>query len=48
MREKLGAQVSLIASGGGVCEVVVDGRLVYSKKMTGEFPEEERLLADLG
>ena len=48
MRKKLGAQVRLIASGGGVFEVVVDGRLVDSKKITGEFPDEERLLADLG
>lgn len=25
-------------------EVVVDGTLVYSKKRTGQFPDEERLL----
>jgi selenoprotein W-related protein len=48
MRQELGVQVSLIASGGGVFEVVVDGRLVFSKKTTGEFPDEERLLAELG
>jgi selenoprotein W-related protein len=37
----------LIESGGGVYEVVVDGRLVYSKKATGEFPDEESLLGGL-
>ena len=30
----------LIASGGGVFEVTVDGDLVYSKKQTGQFPDE--------
>ena len=48
MREQFGAGVRLIASGGGVFEVVVDGRLIYSKKATGEFPDEEQLLAGLG
>ncbi|ALC15593.1 hypothetical protein DSOUD_0806 [Desulfuromonas soudanensis] len=39
----MAADVSLIESSGGVFEVVVDGRLVYSKKETGEFPDEELL-----
>lgn len=47
MRNTLQAEVDLIASGGGVFEVVVDGRLVYSKKETGEFPEEDKLVAEL-
>jgi len=33
------AAVELIASSGGVFEVVVDGRLVFSKKALGRFPE---------
>ncbi len=32
------AAVSLRRSGGGVFEIVVDGRLAYSKKATGQFP----------
>lgn len=47
MREDFGAEVELIASGGGVFEVVVDGKLVYSKKATGEFPDEAVLLQGL-
>lgn len=47
MREQLNADVDLIAGGGGVFEVVVDGKLVYSKKATGEFPDEEKLLKAL-
>lgn len=33
-----GANVVLKKSGGGVFEIVVDGRLAYSKKATGQFP----------
>jgi selenoprotein W-related protein len=37
-------EVELIPSTGGVFEVVVDGVLVYSKKETGEFPDEQHLV----
>lgn len=30
----------LIASGGGVFEVSVDGSLIFSKKKLGRFPED--------
>jgi selenoprotein W-related protein len=43
------AEVELIASSGGVFEVVVDGGLIYSKKKLGRFPEANevaRILAD--
>lgn len=33
--------MTLIPAGGGVFELVVDGDLVYSKKKTGEFPDED-------
>jgi selT/selW/selH-like putative selenoprotein len=40
--------VDLIRSGGGVFEVVLDGRLIYSKKSTGRHcsPEEIFSLID--
>jgi len=31
--------VELIAGSGGIFEVVADGRLVFSKKQKGRFPE---------
>ena len=40
--EKYGTDIkslSLVPSGGGVYEVEKDGKLIYSKKKTGEFPE---------
>ena len=41
------AEVRLIESSGGVFEVVVDGSLVYSKKRTGEYPDEARLVEEI-
>ena len=40
--------MELIRSSGGVFEVVAEGALVYSKKATGEFPDEEALIKKLG
>jgi len=40
-------ETELIRSSGGVYEVVVDGKLLYSKKASGEFPDEEQLLAQM-
>jgi selenoprotein W-related protein len=39
--------VELIKSSGGVFEVVIDEKLIYSKKATGEFPDEQQLLKQL-
>jgi len=40
--------VELIASSGGVYEVTVDSRLVFSKKKTGRFPETGEVLKLIG
>jgi len=40
--------VSLRKSGGGVFEIMVDGRLAFSKKATGDFPSDEQVLRTLG
>ncbi len=40
-----GADVELVKSGGGVFEVTVDDRLVFSKKALGRFPEPGELKA---
>jgi selenoprotein W-related protein len=42
------ARLSLVPSSGGVFEVRVGGREVYSKKATGQFPDETTLLAEIG
>lgn len=43
----MAAEVRLIESSGGVFEVVADGNLVYSKKRTGEFPDEALLVGQI-
>jgi selenoprotein W-related protein len=44
--EKVG-QIDLIPGSGGVFEVVADGRLVYSKKQTGQHADPDALTAQL-
>lgn len=43
----MAAEVRLIESSGGVFEVVVDGKLVFSKKKTGHYPDEARLVEEI-
>lgn len=40
LTKKYDAEVGLLASDGGVFEVVVDGNLIYSKKEINRFPED--------
>jgi len=40
LKNVAGAEIVLIPSGGGVFEVAVNGRIVFSKKEMGRFPEE--------
>ena len=42
--EELNVRSDLIASGGGVFEVKVDGELLYSKEALGRFPEDGEVL----
>lgn len=44
MKKAFKAEVQLIPSSGGVFEVVADGRLVFSKKSLGRFPEEGEIV----
>jgi selenoprotein W-related protein len=38
----------LVPAGGGCFELSLDGKLVYSKLKTGEFPEEAEMVALVG
>jgi len=40
MKKELGIDCALVASGGGVFEVTVDGKLIFSKKQLGRFPDD--------
>ncbi|MCB1747865.1 MAG: SelT/SelW/SelH family protein [Gammaproteobacteria bacterium] len=36
-------EVTLVAGGGGVFEITVDGRLAWSKKARGRFPDDAEI-----
>ncbi len=40
--------IQLITSSGGVFEVSLNGEKIYSKKETGDFPDEEEFVEKLG
>tara|TARA_B100000886_G_scaffold336047_1_gene294120 strand:+ start:2559 stop:2750 length:192 start_codon:yes stop_codon:yes gene_type:complete len=35
--------ITLIPSGGGVFEILVDGKLIFSKKSLNRFPEKNEI-----
>jgi selT/selW/selH-like putative selenoprotein len=47
LKEQLGAKVELVKGSGGVFDVEVDGRRVFSKHHEGRFPEPEEILAKI-
>ena len=40
LKEALGIESELVASHGGVFEVSVDGKTIFSKKALGRFPND--------
>lgn len=40
--------MELEPASGGCYEVTVDGELIYSKLDTGEFPEDDTIVAEVG
>ncbi|GAB5444186.1 MAG: hypothetical protein Fues2KO_45350 [Fuerstiella sp.] len=47
IREQKGIEPELVESKGGVFDVEVDGRLIYSKHETLRFPTHEEILTKL-
>ncbi|MBE3554656.1 MAG: Rdx family protein [Thermicanus sp.] len=50
MYDRFGGQVkevTLITSKGGVFEITVNGKKIYSKKETGKFPDVEQLVNEM-
>ena len=39
LKESLGIETKLIAGGGGIFDVRVNGTTIYAKSETGHFPE---------
>ena len=47
LKAELKLDAMLEVGSGGVFDVFVDSRLVYSKKETGNFPDEQHLIEAL-
>ena len=47
MNEEFDIDAELIEGGGGVFDVRVDGRLIYSKDETGRFPENVEIVSQI-
>ena len=43
----MGEETFIIEGAGGIFDVNVDGKLVYSKHETGEFPDEDALVKEM-
>lgn len=48
MREAFGVDAELIQGSGGIFDVIVDGKKVYSKHSTGRFPEPGEVVKAMG
>ncbi len=46
-KEGLG-RLALKPSSGGVFEVRINGQDIYSKAQTGEFPDDDAIIAEVG
>jgi selenoprotein W-related protein len=45
LQKTLDADIELIASSGGVYEVTVDGKNIFSKKQLSRFPDDGEIVA---
>ncbi len=47
IKDAFGEDTFIIEGAGGIFDVNVDGKLVYSKHETGEFPDEDALIEEM-
>jgi selT/selW/selH-like putative selenoprotein len=44
LKKKFGVEAKLIAGGGGIFEVTLDGKVVFDKFSAGRFPKEQEVV----
>ena len=44
LKRELGADSELVASHGGVYEISVDGKTIFSKRSLGRFPDDGEIV----
>jgi selT/selW/selH-like putative selenoprotein len=47
IKQSRGLDATLIKGGGGQFEVVLDGKLIFSKKQQGRFPDSNEVLSQI-
>jgi len=47
LKKRLGIDSHLTPGGGGIFDVTVDGKLIFSKKKAGRFPDVQEILGAL-
>jgi selenoprotein W-related protein len=47
IKREIGVDCELIRGAGGIFEVAVDGRRIFSKDEQGRFPEPDEILSEL-
>jgi selenoprotein W-related protein len=47
IKDDTGVETELIQGEGGVFEVIVDGKLIFSKKELKRFPDDDEILSQL-
>ena len=47
LKKHLGVESTLLAGSGGIFEVTVDGKQIFSKKSVGRFPESGEIVGML-
>jgi len=47
IKKELGVEPKLIRGGGGIFDVMVENKKIFSKHDEGRFPEEKEILAQL-
>ncbi|NOX55251.1 MAG: SelT/SelW/SelH family protein [Planctomycetes bacterium] len=47
IKNAVGVEPELIKGGGGIFDVAVDGKLIFSKHQVGRFPTHEEILEKL-
>ena len=47
LREAFGVEATLVGGSNGIFDVIVDGKLVFSKRETGRFPDPGEIVGRL-
>ena len=47
LKKQLGVDSTLIPGGGGVFDVSADGKLIFSKKKEGRYPDAKEIIGAL-